>query len=476
MISITESRTLIAKIELQNERAKAFELNSFLALFVEGGHFSNICKQIFGIIPINAQTKTYSVSFKPGNQCIIEDLLRNYGKAKEIHNATHGNILISFSKPKPPPTTVTLWPVSHEVTPEILKNLVESNKWGQLERFAFGRHKLFPQFHNAYLHLQISQYNPNLVPDNITMNNNTVMVLKPGDSNVPRCNFCKSKGHTISTCPQKNKARGPRSMRWQPNAPLDRSKPSSHEAAASFERNFPPLNISDRPPRNKVVSTQSQIISDEETHDPNLKEQLIIPSSVPVLPLLQPVLRQNKPVDPSAPTQQKNKIEEVFSPETRPVDVTLDSNNETITQLSRDLNISSSASSGDELETNPVKNSSDSKPNPDVFDTSPPIASLFSSSPRPLTSSKCVEDDSSYPTPAQRLVDQIDETPKQDAVRDLSGSATDNPCSAQNPNEGGSQTRRKKTKKRKKSDKSFNSPSGFSPPQKLDNASKPNFR
>ena len=205
MITITEKRTLIAKIDTKTQPTSHFDLNNFLSLFVENGHFSNISENIFGVIPINLQSKTYSVSFKPNNEALIEDLLNNYGFAKSVDCPTHGPIKISFSKPKPPPVTVTLWPISHEITPEILKTLLENNNWGRLERFAFGRHKNFPQFHNAYLHLQIDQFNPKNVPDNITINNNTVMILKPGDSNIPRCNFCKTKGHSVTNCPRKNK-------------------------------------------------------------------------------------------------------------------------------------------------------------------------------------------------------------------------------------------------------------------------------
>ena len=232
MTTITETRTLIAKVEIHTQPTLPFDLNDFLALFVENGHFSQISEHIFGIIPINSQSKTYSVSFKPNNEAVIEDLLKIYGPGKKIDVLTHSSIQISFAKPKPPPVTVTLWPISHEVTSEILKVLVESNHWGKLERFAYGRHKNFPQFHNAYLHLQINQFNPKNVPDNITNNNNTIMVLKPGD---PRCNFCKTKGHSVTACPHNNKQRQPRLLsRATPNLTYS-------DAAKSFHSHFPPL-------------------------------------------------------------------------------------------------------------------------------------------------------------------------------------------------------------------------------------------
>ena len=86
---------------------------------------------------------------------------------------------------------------------DMLKNLVEGNVWGKMLNFAYGRHKLFPQFHNAYLHRHVDDYSPNSISDKIMVNNSTVMVIKPGERNVLRCNFCKNKGHSLASCPQK---------------------------------------------------------------------------------------------------------------------------------------------------------------------------------------------------------------------------------------------------------------------------------
>jgi len=215
MITFTQNRTLIATVQTTNR--EAFDLNKFLALFVGNGHFVKLAEYVFGIIPLNSQTKAYSVSFKPGNEAIIQDLLQIFGSFKEIQTPSHQSIRISFAKPKPPPQTITLWPMSHEVSHEMLQNLVEENGWGKMLKFQFGRHKHFPQFHNAYLHIQIDQYVPNAIPDKITINNNSVMVLKPGESNTQRCNFCKSKGHTIATCPLKRQRTQQQSQR--PNNP-----------------------------------------------------------------------------------------------------------------------------------------------------------------------------------------------------------------------------------------------------------------
>ena len=152
-------------------------------------------------MPLNAQAKQYSVSFKTGNNTVMQELLQRFQYSQNIETLSHDIAKISFSKPKPPPQTVTLLPVSHEMTSDKLKNLVKGNRWGKMLNFAYVRHKLFPQFHNAYLHLHIDNYSPNSVPDKITVNNNTVVVIKPGKGNVLRCKFCQNKEHSLTSCP-----------------------------------------------------------------------------------------------------------------------------------------------------------------------------------------------------------------------------------------------------------------------------------
>ena len=95
------------------------------------------------------------MSFKTGNDTVMQELLQRFQYSQNIETVSHRIVKISFPKPKPPRQTVTLWPVSHEMTFDMLKNLVKGNRWGKMLNFAYGRHKLFPQFHNAYLLLHI---------------------------------------------------------------------------------------------------------------------------------------------------------------------------------------------------------------------------------------------------------------------------------------------------------------------------------
>lgn len=202
MLEFTESRTLTATVRTNDN----FSLNSFLSFFTEKGPFNYLSKEIFGIVPTNAYSKSYSITFKPEkSHIIITKLLAEYGQEKLIQTPWHSQVKISFSRPKPPAQTITLWPVSHEISDQMLSDLTAENGWGKLERFAFGRHKNFPQFHNAYLHLQISNCILGNIPEKITINNNPTMVIKPGEFSIPRCNFCREKGHTISDCPKKHK-------------------------------------------------------------------------------------------------------------------------------------------------------------------------------------------------------------------------------------------------------------------------------
>ena len=232
MISSTEKRTIIATtVEPQNQ--DSFDLNDFLSLFVDKNSFAYLSCFVFGIIPLNAHAKQYSVSFKTGNDTVMQELLQRFQYRQNIETLSHRIVKISFSKPKPPPQTVTLWPVSDEITFDMLKNLLEGNRWGKMLNFAYGRHKLFPPFHNAYLHLQINNYSQNSVPDKITVNNSTVMVIKPGEGNVLRCNFCKNKGYSLTSCPQKRQRSQHPSKRSHPNV--------SYSAIVNSQNDFPPL-------------------------------------------------------------------------------------------------------------------------------------------------------------------------------------------------------------------------------------------
>ena len=196
MISFTKKRTIIATVEVEPQNQDSFNLNDFLSLYVDKNPFAYLSSFVFGIIPLNAQAKQYLVSFKTGNDTVMQELLQRFQYSQNVETLSHRIVKISFSKPKPPPQTVTLLPVSHEITFDMLKNLMEGNRWGKMLNFAYGRHKLFPQFHNAYLHLHINNYSPNLVPDKITVNNSTVVVIKPGEGNVLRCNFVKTRAFT----------------------------------------------------------------------------------------------------------------------------------------------------------------------------------------------------------------------------------------------------------------------------------------
>ena len=204
MINFTEKRTIIANTQTKNNTS--LDINSFLSLFVEDGPFSLLTKDIFGITPLNAQAKSFAISFKEENATkITKQLIAEFGQGQTVLSKQKIPIKITFSWPKPPPQTITLWPVSHEIPPQTLSDMVAHGKWGKLNRFSFGRHKNFPQFHNAYLHLQIDQINIKNIPEKITINNQAVMVLKPGEFSIARCNFCKTKGHTVGTCPNKTR-------------------------------------------------------------------------------------------------------------------------------------------------------------------------------------------------------------------------------------------------------------------------------
>ena len=71
------------------------------------------------------------------------------------------------------------------------------------------------------------------------MNNSTVMVIKPGEENVLRCNFCKNKGHSLTSCPQKRQRSQHPSKPSHPNV--------SCSAIVIPQNDFPPLTPSSIP-------------------------------------------------------------------------------------------------------------------------------------------------------------------------------------------------------------------------------------
>ena len=51
---------------------------TFLSLFVDKNPFAYLSSFVFGIIPLNAQAKQYSVSFKTGNDTVMQELLQRF--------------------------------------------------------------------------------------------------------------------------------------------------------------------------------------------------------------------------------------------------------------------------------------------------------------------------------------------------------------------------------------------------------------
>ena len=84
---------------------------------MDNNPFAYLSNFVFGIIPLNAQAKQYSVSSKTGNaDTVMQELLQRFQYSQNIETLSLRIFKISCSKPKPPPQTVTLWPVSHEMT------------------------------------------------------------------------------------------------------------------------------------------------------------------------------------------------------------------------------------------------------------------------------------------------------------------------------------------------------------------------
>jgi len=151
------------------------------------------------------------------------------------------------------------------------------------------------------------------------------MVLKPGESHIPRCNFCKGKGHTLRSCPQKER------RQRQNECP---SKPTYQEAAAAFDQEYPVLPSQDlKPPQQ--LQTQD-VLSNNAKH-------YMIPSSIPQQSQVQP-----ESEIPEQITLQASKMQEPAQNDGDTLKSAPESNNEFDGRISKDLIMSMDNSSTDE--------------------------------------------------------------------------------------------------------------------------------
>ena len=180
-----------------------FVLERFMSLFIPGGPLESLGENIFGIVPLK-QLNTYNVSFKRDkthdSSKVMEETINRYNQYIPIELPCHTKIEIRFFHPKTPPKTITLWPVPHEMSWEQITQIVDNQQWGKAIQYSFGKHKKFPQFRNAYLHIQVENAQEKNIPNFILINDQEVLVLKPGESN-SYCRRCKTKNHNNNNCP-----------------------------------------------------------------------------------------------------------------------------------------------------------------------------------------------------------------------------------------------------------------------------------
>ena len=210
-----------------------FILERFMSLFIDGGPLATYGAHVFGITPLK-KINNYNITFKQDSENdpkhIINTLINEYQNFQKITLPCHTQIGIKLYRPKEPPKTITLWPVPHEIAENNIIELIEEQKWGIFCKYEFGKHKNFPQFKNAFLHIQIDNYQPENVPDNIEINEETVLVLKPGES-IQHCRRCKTKQHSHDECPVQAK-----NQRSRPQ-PQQRQSPNSYSNAVRYLNN-----------------------------------------------------------------------------------------------------------------------------------------------------------------------------------------------------------------------------------------------
>ena len=201
MFTVDQNNTILMKV-IPTDTSKPFDVNSFIELFLNDGPFKYLQELVYGISVHNFINKIYSVNFSTSTRPqIIRNLVEKFQNATSVQSGCGEYLTITATFPPRPLQMVTLYPMPFAVTQAMLDNITRG--WGTLERYNFGRHKRFPAFHNAYLHLYFKNPQRHNIPDTIRVNNRFVTVMVQGEEHLHRCGYCKSRDHSTPTCPNR---------------------------------------------------------------------------------------------------------------------------------------------------------------------------------------------------------------------------------------------------------------------------------
>ena len=120
---------------------------------------------------------------------ISDNLYSKCEKPQQFKLTNDKQITIQVTRPFGYRQIVTLYPMSFDITDEVIKNLtINCNK---LKHFEFGKHKKFPSIHNPYLHLYIENLKKSAIPDTINFRNIYIFVTVDREQPKSRCSYCK---------------------------------------------------------------------------------------------------------------------------------------------------------------------------------------------------------------------------------------------------------------------------------------------
>ena len=202
---IEEENVLLFKTTKVENNSKT-NINEFIELLLDEGPFEYLFEKIVGCSTFNYYKEIFSVTFKSDiKQDYLEKLLKNFETPQECINKNGEKFNIQLNRPNKSQQMVTLYPMTHNIQPNQIQQMTKS--WGKLESYRFGRHRRCPLLLNNYLHIFLTDFKKEMVPDLIKINNRSVTIQIQGEELYERCAYCKERNHIIENCPHKPKPR-----------------------------------------------------------------------------------------------------------------------------------------------------------------------------------------------------------------------------------------------------------------------------
>ena len=262
-IQIEEPNVLLFKTVKDSENTKT-NIDDFIELFLEDGPFDYLFSNLIGCSTFNYFRQIFSVSFNNDtNPNVIEDLLEKFKNPQVITNKVGENFHVQLNRPQKQQKMVTLFPMSHNIQPHQIDLITK--EWGKVSNFRFGRHKRCPLLLNNYLHIYLTDFQKEKIPDTIKINNKSITVMVQGEENILRCIYCKEKNHQIENCPYKPPQREKTTqIENVPNSYANKVKMNQSKTAIQQSPYYPPprpsipstSNTTSSPTRSKAKSPQ----------------------------------------------------------------------------------------------------------------------------------------------------------------------------------------------------------------------------